>query len=478
IPLNRLGLGVANPAAIPYVLGDPYREQTLEQIAAGVNLSTTPFATWAGDVSIAVGAEYREEKINGFVPDEFQPVPIRDANGNVTGASNRWSVGNYLASVGRYDVKEAYLETVVPLGLGLEFNGAVRATDYSTAGYVTTWKAGATWQPIDDIRFRVTRSRDIRAPNLNDLFQAGSANSDSVGNPGFVNGESPPFVPAGQPPQAGYSYSGFATGNPNLEAEKADQWNVGVVLSPTFLPGFNLSLDYFDITIEDAISTLGSNNILNACYGLAGYQEDTAVCSLINRAPGGQLWTNNGWIVNTTQNIGGISTSGVDVVANYNMNLDDFGLTGMGGLSFNFTGTWLESLETDVGIGGATYDCVGFYENSCGFGSPEWRHRFTTSWATPWDVNLLLTWRYHGEVEHFGLADTSTRLDRYFDAYNWFDIGATWQVVDNTRVRVGINNVFDKDPPLSYSGNGNGNTYPGVYDSMGRYIFFGITSDF
>jgi len=129
VPLNRLGLGVANPAAIPYVLGDPYREQTLEQIAAGANLSFTPFATWAGDVSFAVGAEYREEKVSGFVPDEFQPVPILDANGNVTGASNRWSVGNYLASVGRYDVKEAYLETVVPLGLGLEFNGAVRATD-------------------------------------------------------------------------------------------------------------------------------------------------------------------------------------------------------------------------------------------------------------------------------------------------------------------------------------------------------------
>ena len=82
-------------------------------------------------------------------------------------------------------MKEAYLEAVVPLGLGLEFNGAVRATDYSTSGYVTTWRAGATWQPIEDIRFRVTRSRDIRAPNLNELFQAGTANTDSVSNPFF-----------------------------------------------------------------------------------------------------------------------------------------------------------------------------------------------------------------------------------------------------------------------------------------------------
>ncbi|HEU0135000.1 MAG TPA: TonB-dependent receptor plug domain-containing protein, partial [Allosphingosinicella sp.] len=154
VPLNRLGLGVADPAAIDYALGDPYRDQTLEQSVAGVNLSLTPFATWAGDVSVAVGGEYREEKIRGSVPLEFQP--IINPNGTTT---NRWSVGNYLPFTGKYNVKEAYLETVVPLGFGLEFNGAVRATDYSTSGYVTTWKLGATWAPIEDIRFRVTRSR-------------------------------------------------------------------------------------------------------------------------------------------------------------------------------------------------------------------------------------------------------------------------------------------------------------------------------
>src|SRR5690606_34049907 len=111
----------------------------------------------------------------------------------------------YLPFKGSYNVKEAYLETVVPLGLGLEFNGAVRATDYSTSGYVTTWKLGATWAPIEDIRFRITRSRDIRAPNLNELFQAGTANSDSVRNPAFVQGDptsGPQFFP----------YSGLTTG--------------------------------------------------------------------------------------------------------------------------------------------------------------------------------------------------------------------------------------------------------------------------
>jgi iron complex outermembrane receptor protein len=146
VPLNRLGVGVASAAAIDYVLGDPYRDQVMEQYVAGTNWSITPFATWAGDVSVSFGGEVRKEKIRGTVPTEYQPVVT------TTGTTNAWSVGNYLPFTGQYSVKEAYLETVVPLGLGLEFNGAVRATDYSNAGYVTTWKLGATWSPIPDIR--------------------------------------------------------------------------------------------------------------------------------------------------------------------------------------------------------------------------------------------------------------------------------------------------------------------------------------
>ncbi len=314
VPLNRLGLGVADPAAIDYVLGDPYRKQRLEQMVVGANLSLTPFATWAGDVSVAVGAEYRKEKISGFVPDEFQPVPTRDVNGNVIGATNRWSVGNYLPSFGSYNVKEAYLETVIPLGFGLEFNGAVRATDYSTAGYVTTWKAGATWQPIDDIRLRVTRSRDIRAPNLNDLFQAGTANSDSVSNPGFVTGTSPSFVPAGQPPQAGYSYSGFATGNTDLAPEKSDQWNVGAVFTPRFLPGFNLAVDYFDIRLKSGISAFTAQQIVNLCF--LGEQ---AFCNAISVDPARTQNPAQPYLVILTRpfNAASQKVRGVDIDASY-----------------------------------------------------------------------------------------------------------------------------------------------------------------
>ncbi len=376
VPLNRLGLGVADQAAIDYVLGDPRRDQKLEQMVVGANFSATPFATWAGDVSVAIGGEYRKEEVSGFVPDEFQPVPIKDANGNVIGASNRWSVGNYLPSFGSYDVKEAYLETLVPLGLGLEFNGAVRATDYSTAGYVTTWKAGLTWQPIDDIRLRVTRSRDIRAPNLNDLFQAGTANSDSVGNPGFINGESPSFVPAGQSPVASYAYSGFATGNANLEPEKSDQWNVGAVFSPTFLPGFNVALDYFNIDINRGISTFSAQQIVNLCY--LGEQ---AFCNAISVDPARTQNPSQPYLIILTQpfNAASQKVSGIDIDASYRMPLDRV-FSGAGG-SLTLRGLATHYIENrfDSGVPGTVVlNTAGV--NGGQSGTPDWIYRFSAAY--------------------------------------------------------------------------------------------------
>ena len=233
VPLNLFGIGVADPAAIDYILGDPYRDQVLEQTVFGANFSFTPFATWAGDVSVAVGAEYRKEKIDGLrarrVPADLQPGDGRDRRASGRSATIRPSKGSY-------NVKEAYLETVVPLGFGLEFNGAVRGDRLFDLGLSSRpGSAGATWQPIDDIRFRVNRSRDIRAPNLNELYQAGTANSRfGDATPSFPG---PGRAPA--PMARASPISGTITGNLNLRPEKADSWNIGGVLSPRFLPGFS-----------------------------------------------------------------------------------------------------------------------------------------------------------------------------------------------------------------------------------------------
>lgn len=153
-------------------------------------------------------------------------------------------------------------------------------------------------------------------------------------------------------------------------------------------------------------------------------------------------------------------------------------------------GTWIEKLETDTGLGFANsvYDCAGFYANQCGVPNPEWRHRLRVDWGTPIEgLNINGTWRYYGPAEVAVLgADGSLnnaaagRLDRELDAQNYFDLAGTWQMRDNISVRAGVNNVFDSDPPLSYSvgTTGNNNTYPQLYNAMGRYFFFGVTANF
>ena len=369
VPLNRLGLGVANPAAIAYVLGNPYRDETVEQYNAAANLSLTPFATWAGDVSVAIGAEYRKEQIKGFVPAEFRPLATVDATGRPT-TTNRWSVGNYLPTNGSYDVKEAYVEVVVPLGLGIEFNGAARATDYSTAGYVTTWKAGATWQPIDDIRFRVTRSRDIRAPNLNELFAAGSANSDSVRNPAFTND--------GLNGPATFGYSANVTGNLDLRPEKSDTWNAGAVIAPRFIPGFNLSVDYFRINLKNGISTFGAQEIIDLCF--RGQQQfcDAYTTDPARSSPGQPYLLFRSQPFNAASQL----VRGVDIDATYRLPLEAIFDKAPGMVTVRGVATRYIDNRFNSGVPSAVVlNTAGV--NGGQASTPKWIYRFSASYDTP-----------------------------------------------------------------------------------------------
>jgi iron complex outermembrane recepter protein len=478
IPFNRLGIGVGNQAAIPYILGDPYRDEVVEQTVVGANLSFTPFATWAGDVSIAVGAEYRKEEITGFVPPEFQPTITPNPGGGLTTA-NTWSVGNYLPTNGSYDVKEAYLEAVVPLGFGLEFNGAVRATDYSTSGYVTTWRAGATWQPIDDIRLRVTRSRDIRAPNLNELFQAGSSNTDSVSNP-FYNAQTGVATPLNgvQYNTASIGYSGLATGNPNLRAEKADSWNLGAVLSPRFLPGFTISADYFRIDVDDAIDTISAQAIINRCFeGNAEY------CAAINQDP-----NNATRVIIRSQpfNFARRLVRGIDFDASYRLPLSTF-FNGADG-TFTLRGIATRYIENivDTGIAGTlVFNTVGF--NGGQFSTPKWIFRASATLDTP-RYTLTAVGRgvsagkyTAGAIECTTGCPISTTQEPTYDD---LDIRGTFYVDLNATVKfdalgrgdgeffVNVTNLFDSNPILlPETGLAANSTYS---DLLGRRFRVGV----
>ncbi|WP_338425958.1 TonB-dependent receptor domain-containing protein [Sphingopyxis kveilinensis] len=469
VPLNRLGLGVADPAAIDYVLGDPFRKQVLEQYVAGANLSLTPFATWAGDVSVAIGAEYREEKIRGSVPTEFQPIATVDANGR-PGFRNAWSVGNYLPFKGSYNVKEAYLETLVPLGFGLEFNGAVRATDYSTSGYVTTWKLGATWAPIEDIRFRVTRSRDIRAPNLNELFQAGTANSDSVRNPNFdannpANG--PQFFP----------YSGLTTGNLALQPEKADSWNIGGVITPRFLPGFSASVDYFRIDLKDAIDTISAQEVVNRCD--EGIQQ---FCDAITTDPTRSTPTVP-YLLIRTQPFNYVSrlVRGIDFDAAYRLPVGEAS-------SITIKGTATRYIENlaDTGIAGTTpVNTVG--ANGGQSSTPKWIFRANLNYTTP-TFSGTLTGRGVSSGKYLANAiecttgcPTSTSQnptydDNHVDGTFYVDLNLTQKVSVNSgseaELFFNVTNLFDADPLLlPETGLAANSTYS---DLLGRSFRIGV----
>jgi outer membrane receptor protein involved in Fe transport len=288
--------------------------------------------------------------------------------------------------------------------------------------------------------------------------------------------------PAGQ-------YNGLFGGNPNLEPEESNTTTIGFVFTPTFVPGLNISVDHFDIEVTNLITATGVGT-LSACYAAV---PDAASCALIQRNANGQLWRGASFVSALNTNIGGLHTVGWDINANYNWDLGS-----MGGLGFQLIGTLLDELEIDEGAatGRNPYDCAGLWSGdaNCGTPSPEWRHRFRVSWETPWDVELDLTWRYFSDVhreqnvnQQGGFeADESVvanQLGTVLDATSFFDLGGNWEVRDNARVRFGINNILDQDPPLSTNthvgaGFGNGNTFPQVYDATGRFVFVGVTLDF
>jgi outer membrane receptor protein involved in Fe transport len=213
---------------------------------------------------------------------------------------------------------------------------------------------------------------------LNDLFQAGTANSDSVSNPGFITGTSPPFVPPGQPPQAGFSYSGFATGNPNLEPEKSDQWNVGAVFSPTFLPGFNLAVDYFDIKVDSGISSFSAQQIVNLCF--LGEQ---VFCDAITTDPARTQNPAQPYLIIRTQpfNAASQEVRGVDIEASYRTRLDRLFGGADGALTLRGLASHYIENRFNSGVPGTVVlNTAGV--NGGQSSTPEWIYRVSASYDT------------------------------------------------------------------------------------------------
>jgi iron complex outermembrane receptor protein len=440
-------------------------------------------------VAINFGAEYRKEKLEFNTDQAF-------ATGDLAGQG-----GATIGLNGQFNVRELFTEVQVPLIENnfiqlLQFGAAYRYSKYevTTNKFSTnTFKIDAEFAPVRDVRFRGSYNRAVRAPNIVELFSAQSVglagSTDPCAGPavnGLVNGNT-----AAQCALTGVSaaqfgrvnanpaeqYNGFLGGNPNLRPEKADSYTVGVVIQPRFLPRFALTVDGFDIRLRNAIGTIGTDTIIAQCLATG----NPFFCSRVQRAPNsGSLFIGNGFIVDTTTNVGGLRTRGIDVNASYTMPLGP-----LGSLAFGFVGTWLDKLVVNP-LGDIRFDCAGLFGAQCGTPNPEWRHKARLTYTAPNGIGLSAQWRHFSGVDNDG---TSTDADLTapvlpgnlrLKQQNYLDLVMTARIGDHYQFRLGANNILDRAPPTAVTPApfGNGNTYPQVYDSLGRYLFAGVTLDF
>ena len=360
-PYNQFGTGVNTQAAINYIIGDSHMNADLVEAVYDASLTGEPFEIWAGPVSIALNVDHRLEKTYG----------VSDPDSVATD----WFAGNYKAITGQYSVTEGALETVIPIAKGQswadswDINAAARITDYTTSGRVVTWKAGTTYSPIPDIKIRVTRSRDIRAGNLQELYAVGTSSQGSIVDP---FGSPGPKQIAGATPNP--TVRGFQVGNQTLLPEKADTTGIGVVLQPSFLPGFAASVDYWSIDLKGGIANVGTQATINLCFN--GNQ---TFCSPITRVNG--IVTN---IVTTSYNLASEDTRGIDLEGSYRWAADDM-IAGMGGnFSMHANATiYLKDLNNSGLVGAVSQDTVG--QGSL----RDWKINATLSYdANPWKASV------------------------------------------------------------------------------------------
>ena len=494
VPYNPFQIGGVTNAALSYLQAPGLQQGTIDQnvilgVITGDLESIGGKLPWADEsIKLAFGVENRHDSLEN-TPDDLQANALLGGSGGAT-----------IGIQGSTNVNDLFMEMSVPLVQGrtgveqLSFDTAYRYSDYSSGIQTDTYKFGMDYAPVEDIRFRGSYQRAIRAPNIVELFTAqgfnlfdldgdpcgaelagsGEAASDAAclasGVPAALLRSSVLDSPAGQ-------YNFLQGGDTTLEPETSDTFSYGFVFTPRFAPGLSVSVDYFDIEVEDLISTFGAQNTLDACYQF----NDAAACGRIQRNPAnGTLWVGSGNVVDLNTNIGGLETSGVDL----NLNYTGFEMGNMGSLTFNLTGTYLIDLITDPGAEGfEPFDCAGLFAGNCVSSlttavNPELRTRFRVGWQTPWNLDLSLTHRYISETELEG--GVPERIDRIMDDEHYFDLFGSWNVTEMANVRLGINNVLDNDPSITTSvgTTGNGNTYPQVYDALGRYLFAGATVKF
>lgn len=516
VPWNIFQKGGVTPAALTYVSTPAsYTITTKEYIADGsVTADLGKFGLQLPKASSApsvnLGAEYRSESYN-YKPDYIYQ------NGLASGGS-----GPTAPIDAGFHVFEVFTEGRLPLlsnlpGVyDLSMDAGYRYSSYTTGYDTNTYKFGVEYAPIKDLRLRGGYNRAVRAPSVGDLFAppvtAANGTADPCWGPvvggtagttlGTIQGHSFAYCartgvtaaewgnieanPAAQ-------INTTIAGSTNLKPEIADTVTIGFVFQPEEVRGLVASVDAYYIRVRNAIQVLSSNTVTNDCgsTGLA------SICNLIHRGAGtGSLWFNNSnTIDDTEQNIGTISTKGIDIASHYTYDIGEFGKLG-----FQFTGTRLLNLFIAPIAGGPAYNCAGYWGVTCSAGTPSsapnphWRHVLNTDYLTPFaGIDFSLRWRYIGPSQSDHVSQDPQLAGTFFEptarigGYSYIDMSLSMPVATTgINLRVGVNNLGDKRPPTIPNGNYsecpntscNDNTFVGTYDTLGRYLYAHVSVKF
>jgi iron complex outermembrane recepter protein len=507
VPWNIFAKGGVTPAAVNYIsVPATYSITTKEFIVDGsVTADLEKFGlklpTAASGPSVNLGAEYRSESYI-FDPDfVFENGLNSGGNGAQTPID------------GGFHVSEIFTEANVPLvndktGIySLEINTGYRYSSYTSGFDTNTYKFGLEYAPIKDVKIRAGYNRAVRAPGVGDLFAPAVIGAGGTADPcwgpvvggtggttGTIQGHD--FAYCARTGVTAAEWGNIATnpaaqintsvgGSSILKPEIADTFTYGFVFQPTFVPGLGASIDFYYIRIRDAIVPLTSNTITNNCGN------NNVGCDLIHRGPGtGSLWFNNAdYVTAIEQNIGTISTKGIDLASHYSFD------TGYGKVGIQLMGTRVLNFYTaPIAASGEAYNCAGYWGTTCGAPTPHWRHVLNTDWQAPWlGLDLSLRWRYIGPSKSDHVSQDPQLASTYFaptaqiPGFNYFDLSLSMPIASTgIDLRVGVNNLTDKAPPIIPSGSYsecpntscNDNTWVGTYDTMGRYLYAHVSFKF
>ncbi|WP_298398730.1 TonB-dependent siderophore receptor [Sphingobium sp.] len=479
VPINVFGDFTPSAAALAYVApheNGPFQHTKLTQDVASLNFSGNPLELWAGPLSLAFGAEYRREfyrvnadpygaGVSALSPNsaDYPADPLLNSS-----LGSNWAAGNYKNGRGKYEVYEGFVEIDMPLfdsqSMGrANLNAAGRGTHYSTSGTVWAWKVGGTWDtPLDGIRLRAVTSRDVRAPNLSELFAAPTVTS----------------VPSFNDPFQGRAVQIFQNtiGNASLKPEIARNTEVGIVLArPSWLPGLSLSFDYYDIKLKGVVSSLSAQQIVQFCYD--GNQAFCGGFSLDNADPGLNY-------VNVQPfNLASWRTSGFDIEASYQWQ-QPLGLPGS--FTVRALGTHIRKFVVSAGIAGVDpIDQAGANNGN----TPDWKWLAVQTYDSG-KLSLTVQERWFSDgtfgnqyVVCQSSCPASTGNHPTID-YNkmkgafYVDIGATFKFNDRISIYGKVDNLFDKDPVASPQTNTGLDVNPALYDTLGRIYRAGVRFNF